>query len=100
MSLLTIERDTQEVAGVKVRSLTAGEQIDLDAALKAAGDDVRKLLTMQLAAYVCDDSGKPALTAEEAGRFLDLRKTSTVKAIIEAAGKLNGWIDQEAIRGN
>ena len=100
MSLLTLERDTVEAAGVRVRSLTAGEQIDLDAAMKVAGEDVRKLLAVQIAAYVCDDSGNAVLTAEEAGRFVELRKTSTVKSIIEAAGKLNGWNDQEAIRGN
>lgn len=100
MNLLTLERDTVEVSGVRVRSLTAGEQIDLDMAMKSAGDDVRKLLVVQLAAYVCDEAGNAALTAEEAGRVIDLRKPSTVKAILEAAGKLNGWGNPEAIRGN
>jgi hypothetical protein len=94
-----IERDVAEVSGVRVRSLTAGEQIDLEAASKAADGDIRKLIAVQLHAYVCDEAGNAVLSAEQAAQMVETRKSSTVRAILEKAGTLNQF-DQEAIRGN
>ena len=94
-----IERDVAEIAGVRVRSLTAGEQIDLEAAMKVADKDIRKLIAVQLQAYVCDEAGNPVLSAEQAAQMVETRKSATVRVILEKAGDLNQF-DPESIRGN
>ncbi len=101
--LLTLEREVKlSPAGIYVRSLTAGEQIDLEAAMSAANGDVRKILAAQLALYVCDDNGVPVLDAETAAKFVEVRNPQTVKSVIDTAGELNGWGEQvrEDLRGN
>lgn len=93
-----------EVAGVTayVRSLTAGEQLDMEAAVEAASGNIRLLLAAQLHAYLSDGEGNAILTLEQAQQFIDKRKPGTVRKIIDAAGGLNGWTKEarEAIRGN
>lgn len=94
-----IERDVLEVAGLRVRSLTAGEQIDLEAAMKVADKDIRKLIAVQLEAYVCDESGAATLTGDQAAKMVETRKAATITEILEKAGKLNRF-EPEQVRGN
>jgi hypothetical protein len=98
------DRDVEcvEFSGIKayVRSLTAGEQIDLDIAMKSSAEDIRKLLAVQLRSYVCNENGESLLNDEQAMLFVEKRKPSTVTAIIESAAKLNGFGQQEALKGN
>jgi hypothetical protein len=88
-------------AEIFVRSLSCGEQIDLDNAQEAAATDQKKILALQLAAYVCDGSGKPVWNQEQAAQLLN-RRTAPIYRILKAAKKLNAWDkdEQEEIRGN
>jgi hypothetical protein len=93
---------TPEWSGAKVyvRSLSAGEQIDLDAYVEGEKDQ-KKTLAAQLAAYVCDESGKAMWDREQAAKLLD-RRTAPIYRILKAAKKLNAWDveETEAIKGN
>lgn len=90
------DREIREVSvpewggSVFVRSLTAGEGLELHQALKALSDnDLKGVLAAQMAAYICDESGKPIFDgAAEAAPMVD-RKSSAFHRVINEALSLN-----------
>lgn len=105
MNPLEIEDREIELVPIKggavhVRSLSAGEQIDLDAAME--GKQVKDLLTLQIQAYVCTEVGEPLFNLEQAGTFLAKRHPTSIKKIITAATRLNAWDagSGDSIKGN
>lgn len=91
------------VGTVRVRTLSAGEQLDLEQAIRKdrESDDLRPIIVRQLAAYVSDDEGGALLSIEEAERMLALKPKAITK-VIDAAQRLNKWTDseREEVRGN
>jgi len=91
------------VGTVRVRTLSAGEQLALEQALRKLheSNDLQAVMVQQLAAYVADDDGGPLLTVEEAVRMMALSPQAITK-IVSAAQDLNRWTgsEREAVRGN
>jgi hypothetical protein len=88
---------------VFVRSLTAKEQLNLEARMRQAKDDdnYATKLAIQLSAYLSNEDGSQFATEEQAMKLID-KKPSTLQKIIAEAQKLNGWTDveEEEIRKN
>jgi hypothetical protein len=82
--------------GVHVRQLTAVELMSMQDALVAAGEDKVKLLSVQVATYLCSLEGERVLTDEDAGKFVNLYSGIDVKRIIKAGSELNS-IDDQAV---
>lgn len=94
-----------EISGgtVLVRSLSAGEQLALEQAVRTGHEagDLRGVMVAQLSAYVSDDAGVQLFSLDEADRLMS-RKPQDVTAIVSAGQELNRWTaaEKEAVRGN
>jgi len=78
---------------VHVRQLTGVELLGLEDSIEAAKEDKPKVLAAQVAAYLSDEQGNAALTAEQALQFVGLYAAIDTKRVIRAGDALNSLKD-------
>lgn len=99
------EFEEVEISGgsVRIRTLSAGEQLALEQAVRKLNEanDLRGIMVQQLAAYVANDDGSAMLSVDEADQMMQLKPQDITK-VVSAAQTLNRWTDaeREEVRGN
>lgn len=91
--------ETVEVEGigtVHVRVLNAKDALALEALLIGGLADAGKLQALvieQIRAFICDESGVPLLSREDAAQLIEQWSANQVRAIIKAGVRLNALGD-------
>jgi hypothetical protein len=85
-----------------VRAISADQMVEFDSAIKEAGEDVKKLLAIQLSTFLSNEAGDQVLSVDDALSLSRRLKARTVQQIVTAGMELNALTskEQEAIRGN
>lgn len=83
---------------VNVRPLPAGEALTFHNALKAAGEDSKALVVLQLVAYLSNADGSALVNAEQAAQLVDVLSQRDIAAILSAGAQVNR-IDDKAVEG-
>ena len=83
---------------VFVRRMTASDSIEHTIAIrKIEGDDsesIKRRLGMNVAAFLCDEIGRPIATADQARKLID-KSAAAINRIVEAGQRLNVTGDKE-----
>lgn len=74
---------------VNVRPLPAGEALTFHNALKAAGEDSKELVVLQLVAYLSNADGSALVNAEQAAQLVDVLSQRDIAAILSAGAEVN-----------
>lgn len=82
--------------GVLVRPLPAGEALIFHNSLKAAGEDSKALVVLQLVAYLSNADGSALVNAEQAAQLVDVLSQRDIAAILSAGAEVNR-IDDKAV---
>lgn len=81
------------VGKVNLRILTGRAALDLETRLRKAdresAEGVAAMVAIQIAAFVCDKSGKPILSEEDAAQLVGQYSASQVRQIVAEGAKLN-----------
>lgn len=56
---------------------------------RTSGEGLASMVAAQLAAFICDEGGKPLLSQDEAAQLVDRWAAHQVQAVIRAGVKLN-----------
>lgn len=74
---------------VNVRPLPAGEALAFHGALKAADEDSKALVALQLVAYLSNADGSALVNAEQAAQLVDVLSQRDIAAILSAGAEVN-----------
>lgn len=93
------------IGSISLRVLSGREALDLEVLLRGERDtaeQIARLVAVQLAAFICDETGKTILSQEDAAQLVDQWSANQVRQVIRAGSQMNalGAESVEAAGGN